>query len=157
MSTNCTFIDLRTYQIKPQKNNDNTMKASLSASDHASCLVSSDLRSLVPIIEFTMKSIRRDEVARPYGVSESVKNTFSKIIKNNLCLTALERRRQPYSYEENQALKILKRIFGYFLGASKKLPAQLFPELKSGIKVGNTKRLNGTYRTKTKKRPEPLS
>ncbi|MBU1464962.1 MAG: hypothetical protein KJ868_02840 [Gammaproteobacteria bacterium] len=48
------------------------MKASLSASDHASCLVSSDLRSLVPIIEFTMKSVRRDEVARLYGVSESV-------------------------------------------------------------------------------------
>jgi len=41
--------------------------------------------------------------------------------------------------EENQALKILKRIFGYFLGACKKLPAQ-----QSGIKVGDTKRLNGT-------------
>jgi hypothetical protein len=40
--------------------------------------------------------------------------------------------------ERNEALKILKRIFGYFLGASKKLPAQ-----QSGIKVGNTKRLNG--------------
>jgi hypothetical protein len=46
--------------------------------------------------------------------------------------------------EENQALKILKRPFGYFLGASKKLPARLFPELKCGIKVGNTKRLNGS-------------
>ncbi|QKK79987.1 uncharacterized protein MP3633_1253 [Marinomonas primoryensis] len=31
-----------------------------------------------------------------------------------------------------------------FLGASKKLPAQLFLELKGGIKVGDTKRLNGT-------------
>ncbi len=40
--------------------------------------------------------------------------------------------------EENQALKILKRIFGYFLGACKKLPAQ-----QSGKKVGDTKRLNG--------------
>jgi hypothetical protein len=30
-----------------------------------------------------------------------------------------------------------------FLGASKKLSAQLFPELKSGIKVGDTKHLNG--------------
>jgi hypothetical protein len=40
--------------------------------------------------------------------------------------------------EENQALKILKRIFGYFLGACKKLPAQ-----QSGIKVENTKHLNG--------------
>ena len=45
------------------------MKASLSASDYASYLVSSDLRSLVPIIEFAMKPVRRDEVARPYGVS----------------------------------------------------------------------------------------
>jgi hypothetical protein len=43
--------------------------------------------------------------------------------------------------ERNQALKILKRIFGYFLGASKKLPAQ-----QSGIKVGNTKRLNRNQR-----------
>jgi hypothetical protein len=41
--------------------------------------------------------------------------------------------------ERNEALKILKRIFGYFLGASKKLPAQ-----QSGIKVGSTKRLNET-------------
>jgi hypothetical protein len=33
----------------------------------------------------------------------------------------------------------IKRPFGYFLGASKKLPAQ-----QSGKKAGNTKRLNGT-------------
>jgi hypothetical protein len=52
---------------------------------------------------------------------------------------------QSWSYAENQALKILKRIFGYFLGASKKLPAQ-----QSGIKVGNAKRLNGT-----KEQPHP--
>ncbi|NLU98258.1 hypothetical protein B6N13_09100 [Marinomonas sp. UCMA 3892] len=51
-----------------------------------------------------------------------------------------ERRQQSCAYDENQALKILKRIFGYFLGASKKLPAQ-----QSGKKVGNTKRLNGTW------------
>ena len=50
-----------------------------------------------------------------------------------------ERRQQSCASEENQALKILKRIFGYFLGASKKLHAQ-----QSGIKVMNTKRLNGT-------------
>ncbi len=85
-----------------------------------------------------IKSVRRDEVARLYGVSGSVKNTFPNTIKNNLCLTAPERRKQSCSYKENQALKILKRIFGYFLGASKKLPAQ-----QSGKKVGNTKRLNG--------------
>ncbi|MBU1467546.1 MAG: hypothetical protein KJ883_14550, partial [Gammaproteobacteria bacterium] len=54
-----------------------TMKASLSASDHASFLVSSDLRSLVPTIEFTMKSVRRDEVARLYGVSESLFDDLS--------------------------------------------------------------------------------
>jgi len=63
------------------------VKASLSASDHASCLVSSDLRSLEPIIEFTMKSVRRDEVARHYGVSEAVKNPLPSTSKNNLCLT----------------------------------------------------------------------
>jgi lipase chaperone LimK len=33
----------------------------------------------------------------------------------------------------------IKRIFGYFLGACKKLPAQ-----QSGKKVRNTKRLNGS-------------
>ncbi len=35
----------------------------------------------------TKKSVRRDEVARLYGVSGSVKNTFSNILKTNLCLT----------------------------------------------------------------------
>ncbi|UTV98316.1 hypothetical protein KDW99_13705 [Marinomonas rhizomae] len=30
----------------------------------------------------------------------------------------------------------------------KKLPAQLFPELKGGIKAGNTKRLNGNEEAK---------
>jgi len=34
-----------------------------------------------------MKSVRRDEVARLYGVLGSVKDTLSKSIKNNLCLT----------------------------------------------------------------------
>jgi hypothetical protein len=33
---------------------------------------------------------------------------------------------------KNEALKVLKRIFGYFLGASKKLPAQ-----QSGTKLAN--------------------
>jgi hypothetical protein len=41
--------------------------------------------------------------------------------------------------EEKEALKILKRPFGYFCGSGQKLPAQ-----QSGIKVGNTKHLNGT-------------
>ena len=54
---------------------------------------------------------------------------------------------QLCAYEESQALKILKRIFGYFLGASKKLPAQ-----QSGIKVGNAKRLNGTKENQKKPR-----
>ncbi|RNF75821.1 hypothetical protein EBI01_03030 [Marinomonas rhizomae] len=39
---------------------------------------------------------------------------------------------QLCAYEKSQALKILKRIFGYFLGASKKLPAQ-----QSGTKFAN--------------------
>ncbi|MGO2232717.1 MAG: hypothetical protein ACTH5B_01525 [Marinomonas sp.] len=52
---------------------------------------------------------------------------------------------QSCAYEESQALKILKRIFGYFLGASKKLPAQ-----QGGIKVGNAKRLNGTKENQKK-------
>jgi hypothetical protein len=42
--------------------------------------------------------------------------------------------------EEKEALKILKRPFGYFCGSGQKLPAQ-----QSGIKVGNTKHLNGNY------------
>ncbi|WP_217653716.1 hypothetical protein, partial [Marinomonas polaris] len=55
------------------------------------------------------------------------------------------------AYEKNQALKILKRIFGYFLGACKKLPAQ-----QSGIKVGNTKLLrSGKYPLKNQ-RNDPI-
>ena len=46
---------------------------------------------------------------------------------------------QLCAYDERQALKILKRPFGYFCGSGQKLPAQ-----QSGIKVGNAKRLNGT-------------
>ncbi|AWY01394.1 hypothetical protein A8139_16600 [Marinomonas primoryensis] len=41
--------------------------------------------------------------------------------------------------DKNQALKILKRPFGYFCGSGQKLHAQ-----QSGIKVGNAKRLNRT-------------
>jgi hypothetical protein len=48
---------------------------------------------------------------------------------------------QSCAYDENQALKILKRPFGYFCGSGQKLPAQ-----QSGKKVRNTKRLNGTQR-----------
>jgi len=44
------------------------MKALFPSSDYASFLVSSDLRSLVSITEFTVQSVRRDEVARLYGV-----------------------------------------------------------------------------------------
>ena len=69
-----------------------TMKAPLSASDHASCLVSSDLRSLVSIIEFTMKSVRRDEVARLYGVSESLTERLSRTAKPIYALRCNERR-----------------------------------------------------------------
>ena len=35
----------------------------------------------------TMKSVRRDEVARLYGVSESLFEEISLTNKNNLCLT----------------------------------------------------------------------
>jgi hypothetical protein len=45
---------------------------------------------------------------------------------------------QSCAYDENQALKILKRIFGYFCIDWQKLHAQ-----QGGIKVGNAKRLNG--------------
>ena len=38
-----------------------------------------------------------------------------------------------------------KRPFCYFCVVWQKLPAQLFPELKCGKRVGNTKRLNGTW------------
>ena len=51
---------------------------------------------------------------------------------------------QSCASDESQALKILKRPFGYFCGSGQKLHAQLFPELRSVIKVGNAKRLNGS-------------
>ena len=86
-----------------------------------------------------MKSVRRDEVARLYGVSGSLTERLSRTAKPIYALQYMKRRLQLCSYERSQALKILKRIFGYFLGACKKLPAQ-----QSGKKAGNTKRLNGT-------------
>jgi hypothetical protein len=70
-----------------------------------------------------------------------LKISFLTTAKKIHALRYNERRKQSCAYEENQALKILKRFFGYFLGASKKLHAQ-----QGGIKVGNTKRLNGTQR-----------
>jgi hypothetical protein len=38
-----------------------------------------------------------------------------------------------------------------------KLPAQLFPELKSGIKVEDTKSLNGTYKFRVGLKPQPYN
>jgi hypothetical protein len=70
-------------------------------------------------------------IARLYGVSESVKNPLPHNGKKIHALRYNERRKESCAYEENQALKILKRPFGYFLGASKKLHAQ-----QGGIEVG---------------------
>jgi hypothetical protein len=70
-----------------------------------------------------------------------LKISFLTTAKTIYAFRYKERRKESCAYEENQALKILKRFFGYFLGASKKLHAQ-----RGGIKVGNTKRLNGTQR-----------
>ena len=50
-----------------------TVKASLSTADYGrASLITPYERAASP-----MKSVRRDEVARLYGVSESVKNTLS--------------------------------------------------------------------------------
>ena len=50
------------------------------------------LRYTLPsVLEIPMKFVRRDEVARLYGVSESVKNTLPQTCKNNLCLTIKNR------------------------------------------------------------------
>jgi predicted transcriptional regulator len=46
------------------------MKASLSAAHYAALMMPYE------ILVSTMKSVRRDEVARLYGVSESVKNAL---------------------------------------------------------------------------------
>ena len=59
-----------------------------------------------------------------------LKISFLKTAKTIYALRYNERRQQSCAYEKNQALKTLKRIFGYFLGASKKLPAQ-----QGGIKL----------------------
>ena len=57
------------------------MKASLSTAHYAALMM--PYKKLASAI----KPVRRDEVARLYGVSGSVKNIFPNIIKNNLCLT----------------------------------------------------------------------
>ncbi|AWY01396.1 hypothetical protein A8139_16610 [Marinomonas primoryensis] len=88
-----------------------------------------------------MKLVRRDEVARLYGVSESVFDGLLSHQINNLCLTIQRASVKLFFDDKNQALKILKRPFGNFCGSGQKLHAQ-----QSGIKVGSTKRLNGTQR-----------
>jgi hypothetical protein len=70
-----------------------------------------------------------------------LKISFLTTAKLIYALRYKERRKESCAYEKNQALKILTRIFGYFLGASKKLHAH-----QGGIKVGITKSLNGTQR-----------
>jgi hypothetical protein len=62
-----------------------TMKASLSTAHYAARMMPYGLWCY--IVEVPMKLVRRDEVARLYGISGSVKNTFSQVFKNNLCLT----------------------------------------------------------------------
>ena len=49
-----------------------TMKASLSTADYGRAFLITPYENLAS----PMKSVRRDEVARLYGVSESVKNTL---------------------------------------------------------------------------------
>ncbi|NLU97039.1 hypothetical protein B6N13_02875 [Marinomonas sp. UCMA 3892] len=68
-----------------------------------------------------------------------LKISFFTTAKTIYAFRYKERRKQSCAYEKNQALKILKRPFGYFCGSGQKLHAQ-----QGGIKVGNTKRLNGT-------------
>ena len=67
-------------------------------------------------------------IARPYGVSESVKNIFPKNSKNNLCLLC-NRSDKTTSIQRRSRANLSKSEFLLFfefkvLGASKKLHAQ---------------------------------
>ena len=62
-----------------------------------------------------MKSVRRDEVARLYGVSESVKNIFSPACKTIYALRYNERRGTVMCLCRKSGIKDLKETFWLLL------------------------------------------
>ncbi len=86
------------------------MKASLSTADHGrTSLIAPYERAASP-----KKLVRRDEVARPYGVSGSVKNILSHNSKNNLCLLCV-RSEDKHLYKRVYEAISLKETFWLLL------------------------------------------